>query len=240
MSAHRSWRRKPWKADAEFRVPSAAPGIAFQVGLILQGVRPRRMPENRAIALARSMAVETVAATVERYSVLTAEAAAITATAACLAVRSPWRGLRIEHVVVTLDSDATSALEARQLDVLRRTARVAGTAAVFDAARAEALRHVVLADHDTTVAHLLAAGLDSEGLNDLSTTAADLRRNIDDHRPDGRWIRVAEVFNELVKDKSAAEIKDMIEVLAGRVGHYSPDLARHLINAADETLSQGR
>lgn len=233
MSARRFRWRKTWKSEAEFRVPSATPGIAFHVGLTLQGVRPRRMPENQAVAFARSSAVDSVAAAAKRYSVLTAEAAAITATAACLAVRPAWRGLRIEQAVVVLDSDAKSTLEARQLEVMRRTAQVAGTAAILEAARAEVLRHVVLEDHETTVAHLLAILPEKENIGSISKFAAQIRRDIDDHRPDGRWIRVAELLNALIKDKSAAEVKDMIRVLADWAGHYSPDLARDLKDAAD-------
>jgi hypothetical protein len=234
-----SWR-KPWKADAEFRVASAEPGITFAVKLHLEGHRSRRMPEPHAAAFACGLAVKSVTAIARHYTALTTDAAQIAATAACLAAPHPWRGLHIGKVELKLGSDQSAQEESARLALLQRTAQIGGAEAVIDATRAEALHHAVLADHTTTTAYLLARSRPGDNVTNLAKDAAALRRNVDDYRPAQQWIRVAEALNTLLdrKRQQPEQIRDMLQNLADWAGHYDGPLAASIIEAMSDKKDQ--
>ncbi|MEV0650178.1 hypothetical protein AB0I28_33455 [Phytomonospora sp. NPDC050363] len=228
------WWLKPWTVDASFCVPSREPGIVFAVALHLEGLRPRRMAEQHAVAFTSGQAVTSIVDVARRYSVLCADAATIAATAACLAAQPERRGLRVDKAEVRLSSDSRGQTETRHLEVLRRTAQIAGVRAAYAAAQAEAVRHVVLDDHTTTVAYLLLTASEGTNLDTVPATAAKLRRHIDDYRPDERWIRVAEALNSLTSRKTPEEIKEMIGNLVDWAAVYDKNLSEGLRSTIDD------
>jgi hypothetical protein len=224
-------RHKIWKADAEFRVPCAEPGIGFQVKLHLEGTRPERILEPQAIALTQAAAERAIADAVGKYSALDDEAAAIAATAGVWNVKLPRRGPRIEKVSVKLRGDRNAQVELRHLEVLRRIADIAGHEAVEPAARIMGMRHIVLDDHASTVAHLVLDPPDETKINTLPKTAADLRTSIDDYRPDESWIRMAETLKLLVSKKTSPELQSMLRELSRWIAKYSPEVSEQFGDA---------
>ncbi|MQM24629.1 hypothetical protein [Glycomyces albidus] len=227
-------RLESWKADVEFRVPCAEPGIAFQVRLILEGTRPERIPEPQAIALAQAAAERAIADAARQYSVLDDEAAAIAATAAVWRSKLPRRGPSIEQVTVRLRGNRDAQVELVHLEVLRRIAGVAGPEAVEQVARAMSIRHVVLDDHASTIAHFLLDPPHGFKLDQFPEAAADLRRSIDDYQPDESWIRTAEALNLLVSKKTSPELQSMLRELSRWIAKYSPELSEQLGDALDK------
>jgi hypothetical protein len=141
--------------------------------------------------------------------------------------------------MVSLDTDELALEEARSFAVLRRTAEIAGREAVRDAAAAEALRHVVLNDHVSTVAHLMLSGRKYEGMN-LSTDAADLRREIDDRRPGGGWIRAAELLGGFVAELGPEMRAALLESFADFMTGWNSQSADHFKTMADDERRRTR
>jgi hypothetical protein len=227
-------RLESWKADAEFRVPCAEPGIAFQVRLHLAGTRPERIPEPRAIAVTQAAAERAIADATGQYSVLHDESAAIAATAGVWDMKLPRRGPRIEKVTVTLHGDRNAQIELRHLEVLRRIAAIVGPEAVEQAAKVIGMRHIVLDDHASTVAYLALKPPEGTKFENFPKTAADLRTHMDDYQPDESWIRTAEALKLLVRKKTSPELQSMLRELSRWIAKYSPELSEQLGDALDK------
>jgi hypothetical protein len=178
------WRRLEWEMNSEFNVPSADLGIPFLATVRLRGDRPRRLPEDHVIVLAGGFAVDAVAASARRFSVLFPAAAGRAAAAACLSTLNPNERIRILAAEVELSTSPKMQAEARRLAVLRRAAELAGREAVSEAAKAAVAASVESEDEDK------------------------------DDGPEQRWLDVAVAIHRLVDRRNATERKETMLSLA--------------------------
>lgn len=180
------WRRSEWETSSDFNVPSADLGIPFLATVRLRGDRPRRLPKDRVTILASGFAVDAVAASARRFSVLYPDAAGRAAAAACLSTPNLNEGIRILTAEVELSTNPKMQAEARRLAVLRRAAELAGREAVSEAAKAAVAASVESVDE----------------------------HNDEDDGPEQRWLDVAVAIHRLVDRRNATELKETMLSLA--------------------------
>lgn len=208
---------EPWEATgsqaATTHLPSADAGIVFTVTAEMTGTHSKRLTERQATDLALAAVVERAGPVAKHYTLACADTCATIANAACADLRKPHRHVRLDSVTLAFTAGDEQRREAEHLALLRRTAAAAGPEAVQAAASAHALAQVVLDSHAATVAHLLDTR-PPEHQGRLSDLAAELRRGIDDHEPDRRWIRVAEAITSLHERHEPGGISRMVNDLA--------------------------